>query len=255
MESFGINALRWHCRLVIRLVGFAVLAAGSPSLLAQGGAKVNNDADVTACVRVGGQICKTVRNLDRCNAWHEEHASLIGADTVVIADSDEHGQVLGFIGKRSEVVANYYRCKNPEAITLPPNEWEEESGKYVGYAGEGSTSITGQAFLRQRGGGVVTCAGSPVIAVPVGHFFDRISPAYLQDLQPGALSLIRQTTCDAAGNFRFSRLPAEKWRVVTNVTWETADRLDKFQGGVLSRVAPSEDAPDPIYLTNTDLVR
>lgn len=217
--------------------------------------KIVPAADVAACVRVGGDVCRTVRDTAKCDAWHREHAAEINADTVVITDSEEHGQVFGFIGKRSEVAANYYRCENPGAITSPPEDWERESWKYESYIGAGDTSITGQAFLRQRGGEVVTCAGSPVLAVPVGYYFDRLTVESLPGLHPDAQLAIRRTTCDATGNFRFSKLPAEKWRIVTKVSWETADRFSPIQGGIVSRVVDSRDGVEPVYLTNADVVR
>src|SRR4030095_16529486 len=42
------------------------------------------------------------------------------------------------------------------------------------YMEPGENSIKGQGFLRQQGGGVVTCAGSEVFMVPATSFFREV---------------------------------------------------------------------------------
>jgi hypothetical protein len=39
------------------------------------------------------------------------------------------------------------------------------------FEGSGTATIKGQAFLRQKGGGVVTCAGSDVKLMPATNYF------------------------------------------------------------------------------------
>lgn len=233
-------------------MALAVMCLLPMAATAESFAKIDNDADVSACVRVERKLCKTTRSLDHCNPWHEENAARVGADTVVVVNSDKNSQVLGFIGKRSEVIADYYRCKNPEPIVAAPDYWDVEAFRYENYQGQGTTSIMGQAFLRQRGGGIVTCAGSDVYAIPIGPYFEGVMDPVTASLDERARVLVHHAMCDASGNFKFSKLPEARWRVVTAVVWDTAIRYENVQGGYLSKEVNSVVDPEPVYLTGAD---
>lgn len=105
------------------------------------------------------------------------------------------------------------------------------------YAGKGSGSLEGQAFLKQQGGGVVLCSGSSVILVPATDYFNESISALLarRSIQvlgvtmPMQQPIIRRTRCDAQGNFTFSDVPRGNWLVLTEVTWLVRDK----QGGTL----------------------
>lgn len=100
--------------------------------------------------------------------------------------------------------------------------------------------VTGQAFLRQQGGGVVTCAGSPIFLIPS-------IPATRQMLtdmkagargQPGAKidPKLRGTgaegTCNAQGNFRLGPVAPGSYILLTEVSWAAGYAR---QGGTLRR--------------------
>lgn len=106
------------------------------------------------------------------------------------------------------------------------------------FAGTGTASVIGQAFLRQRGGGVVTCAGDTVFLLPDSEIYRELT-WYLREgrspLPPSAepvlfSTLKRTTTCDAAGNFRFRQLPAGSYLLVARVVWTVGSSR---QGGFL----------------------
>ena len=115
----------------------------------------------------------------------------------------------------------------------------------------GPNAIEGQAFLRQRGGGVVTCAGEPVTLIPVSdHAIDRFRQIY-GSAQGGIVrvpisldvesnrdsvydSFTRHTECDAEGDFEFGGLADGEYFVTTGVYWETAGGLEG--GSLASRV-------------------
>ena len=102
---------------------------------------------------------------------------------------------------------------------------------------DGTATITGQSFLRQSGGGVVTCAGSIVHLIPRTKYADErmqhlygstlggvnyaTVPTFVPDFYIYS-ELTRQTQCDAQGNFEFSSVPAGKFYVATNVEWVVA---------------------------------
>ncbi|MCB1453951.1 MAG: hypothetical protein KDJ43_09915 [Rhizobiaceae bacterium] len=134
---------------------------------------------------------------------------------------------------------------------------DEEFGRY---AVDGDATVTGQAFLRQRGGGVVVCAGAPVVLFPKTPTFDRAVETARAGKQPMPAAgsderfkkVARIATCDAQGNFTFERLPRARWYVFSRVTWEVADSP---QGGELvGEVDTSAGGEHRVLLTDANRV-
>lgn len=135
-------------------------------------------------------------------------------------------------------------------------KFDYETHKSYTHSGKGS--LKGQGFLRQQGGGVVTCAGSEVYLVPATPFFREVislirsgkAPQISQSLDPaqGAM-LIKQSQCDAQGNFSFNNLPSGNWFVMTEVKWIIDSRQ---QGGTLLRETSIRDVESQIFLTEKD---
>ena len=111
----------------------------------------------------------------------------------------------------------------------------------------GVNTIKGNAFLRQRGGGVVTCAGSTVYLVPGTEYAkQRMAALYAGDgvsgLNRGQNNPIfipestayqqanKTTKCDAQGNFMFDRVADGVFYITTTVNWQVGGRN---QGGNL----------------------
>lgn len=108
----------------------------------------------------------------------------------------------------------------------------------------GPNTIAGQAFLRQKGGGVVTCAGQTVMLIPRTQYSqERVMALYgtisapalnrtnnVSDPAPGYQDHMRTTTCDAQGNFRFEGVPDGRYFVNTVVSWSVGYRP---QGGAV----------------------
>src|SRR5262245_20885928 len=92
----------------------------------------------------------------------------------------------------------------PAQVTTP-----FEPAAHVAYLSTGSGTLTGQGFLRQRGGGVVTCAGSEVYVFPATSFFREVvglmragkQPQLATAVDPFYRPIIKQGQCDAQGNF------------------------------------------------------
>ena len=109
----------------------------------------------------------------------------------------------------------------------------------------GTGKVTGQAFLKTRGGDVKKGAGNVVYLVPactytkewvtLRHFGQMVQPA------PEATPYFRQSVSDADGRFVFKDLPPGQWYAVTTVTWEVPQVIGgkypytymETQGGVL----------------------
>lgn len=96
---------------------------------------------------------------------------------------------------------------------------------HVDFTQSGSASTSGQAFLKQAGGGIVTCAGNEVILMPdTPYFKEMISILQSNNLpdikEKGAYAGVsRKQICDAQGNFYFDKLPSKKWILMTSVNW------------------------------------
>ena len=129
--------------------------------------------------------------------------------------------------------------------------------EHEAYRVTGATKVSGQAFLRQRGGGTVTCAGAPVLLLPATNYFrDAVSVSRQTDefrslvsIASAYRSVSRMSQCDAQGNFQFDEIPGRAWLVVTEVRWTVGGRS---QGGILERAFVAGSASSPLLLTDSD---
>jgi hypothetical protein len=128
------------------------------------------------------------------------------------------------------------------------------------YTLAGNNGIKGQGFLRQQGGGIITCAGSPVYLMPatpffreiIGHFRAGKNPQLGAQLDPAYKPMIKQSQCDAQGNFSFAQLPDGAWFVATEVKWIVSSLQ---QGGALMReVRLSQGETSQVLLTEKDFI-
>lgn len=115
----------------------------------------------------------------------------------------------------------------------------------------GTNTIKGNGFARQRGGGVVTCAGSTVFLVPATGYARerfrnmygneeggplRISGSYRFEPDPPQYrQLTRVTKCDAQGDFQFDQVADGDFYVVTGVVWQVG--YSPQGGQVMQRVS------------------
>lgn len=97
----------------------------------------------------------------------------------------------------------------------------------------GPNAITGSAFMRQKGGGVVTCAGETVHLIPatpyavqrMTHIYGNSSGGASRrklsfEPSPAAYyALEHSTKCDAQGKFEFKDVAESGFFVATTVRW------------------------------------
>lgn len=151
------------------------------------------------------------------------------------------------------------------------------AANFVAYQGDGPANLHGQAFLKTVGGDVKTCAGEDVGLLPatpyVDEVLDKAAAGVLVDLDPGVRALLHKTICDAQGNFSLSHLPAQRWYILTKVTWSVPhieqpgerpglisallfhvpfppDR--DLQGGELLQAAALQPGDNQVFLTDRD---
>jgi hypothetical protein len=121
--------------------------------------------------------------------------------------------------------------------------------------------------MRQRGGGVVTCAGQEVALVPATRYASErmratygstgpraaVLPTYTISFTPDEPEfrvLARRTRCDAQGFFAFDHLRPGSYFVTTRVSWTVANRQ---QGQLLMvRVDVPDDQAGPARIVMTD---
>ena len=98
---------------------------------------------------------------------------------------------------------------------------------------DGKNTINGNAFMRQNGGGVVTCAGATVALIPATEYAaERITAIYGNSFEGisrknvifkpepiGYEKFRKTTTCDSLGNFQFESVADGEFFVITRVTW------------------------------------
>lgn len=120
------------------------------------------------------------------------------------------------------------------AACLPitqPLSWNPNSdaaeAEYEHYLRPGAAALVGQAFLVQRGGGVVKAAGRTVTLDPatsVGNeWWGKAGRSWenraVMPPSPGFVKTRRTTVADAEGRFRFADLAPGTYFVRTEVTW------------------------------------
>lgn len=118
------------------------------------------------------------------------------------------------------------------------------------YAAAGDRSIAGQAFLRQGGGGVVTCAGEDAVLLPAVPVVEEAMRVWRAGDEVDASAVprvdvagsVRWSTCDAAGDFGFTGLPARTYWLAVPVRWTVAR---EGQGGMLARRLSLEAGSEP----------
>ncbi|MDQ6996926.1 MAG: hypothetical protein Q9M82_05625, partial [Mariprofundus sp.] len=69
------------------------------------------------------------------------------------------------------IVLTIISCAPLKKVQLTQTYNPADQNKYVV---SGQNTITGQAFLRQQGGGTVTCAGSHVVLFPATPFWKEL---------------------------------------------------------------------------------
>lgn len=150
-------------------------------------------------------------------------------------------------------------CVQTLETTVPfdPNE--------VAYINQrGSATISGQAFLRQAGGAVVTCAGTEVELIPAGTFAtERITQLYgssaggrigslvgasQENVDPRYFSMVRRATCDAEGDFEFARVANGNYYLLSQVTWTVGNNIFPEGGTIVKRISVQGGANQRVIL-------
>ncbi len=113
---------------------------------------------------------------------------------------------------------------------------------------DGTATLSGQAFLTQKNGGVVKAAGRTVTLDPAtsigNEWWDKAGKLWvhraLTPPSPGFKNARRTAVADADGKFRFQDIPAGKYYVRTEITWEIGG-YNPTQGGLVGQFVEVKD--------------
>lgn len=132
-----------------------------------------------------------------------------------------------------------------QPIPTPPPKWteitDEKEAEYKQYFKNGTGSVEGQAFLTQKGGGVVKAAGRTVTLDPatsVGNeWWGKAGRVWIHRAltppSPNFHKARKTTIADADGRFKFKNLPSGKYYIGTEITWDVA--YHGLQGGLVTK--------------------
>jgi hypothetical protein len=199
------------------LIIFLLILSGCASLKYPNWEKVNISMSCVhnkPCVSKGEQEkCTDTDPANQCSNWFKKRATLVGANTALV--------------DTSSYTATYFQCE----AGLPPYKenghkdlkYNEED--YKSYLKSGNNTVTGQSFLTQNGGGVVTCAGKYVLMYPDTDFFNQrdleiAKGCQLTNAADFNPNLFKYSQCDAQGNFDFHKVPEGNYIITTDVNWK-----------------------------------
>ena len=150
------------------------------------------------------------------------------------------------------VVAPIVSCVGTETVVQMVNTFDPSEVEYIHEPG--TNTIEGNAFIRQRGGGTVTCAGEDVWLSPAGEYArERMRITFGTDVRSayrpsaalifgtqvpdnagagGYSEYLRNTRCDSEGRFEFEDVAVGSYFVVTRAVWTVGNNFVP-EGGLL----------------------
>lgn len=170
-----------------------------------------------------------------CNDWFKKRATIVNANTVL----QKH-----YLDKTVE----YFQCNSNLSPYKEYVDYKFDSNEYVNYLKPSDNKVSGQAFLRQKGGDIVTCAGYTAFMYPDTPYYNELSSEAgircnaIIDQTVSSNNPAKSTQCDAQGNFEFYHVPAGNYLIVVNVSWDIPWYVNKnleiiggHQGGILRK--------------------
>lgn len=137
------------------------------------------------------------------------------------------------------------------------------SSEYAQLFSTGTATITGQAFLKTRGGTVKYAAGNEVFLNPVTTYSTQwYNNAYLHSrpmtpVDSRINQYIFSTIADGEGKFTFLNISEGDYYLSTSVFWEVPTQYSTgLQGGILcKKITVKKDEHNKIILTDTTIDR
>ena len=156
------------------------------------------------------------------------------------------------LGLAAAILAGCAHMRQPVQMTTTFNVDEHRP-----YYQAGTNTIKGQGFLRQKGRGVVTCAGNDVYLMPATPFFRELVNHVRAGEKPEPTDstyklVLKKSQCNAQGNFEFGGVANGNWFVVTEVKWSVG--YSQQGGALLEEVAVAHGETVQVLLTDKDWI-
>lgn len=126
-------------------------------------------------------------------------------------------------------------CAQQQAVQYPPFPAQE----YAKLKRTGTAAVTGQAFLRTKGGDVKVGAGSEILLIPATSYSRVFYNAYkarqpLGPTDPAVKQYTLRTQADATGAFEFKAVPEGSYFLAGDVVWQAPTQFGLArQGGMI----------------------
>lgn len=114
---------------------------------------------------------------------------------------------------------------------------EFPAAEYASLATTGTGSVSGQVFMKTRGGDVKVGAGNEVMLIPVTSHSRTLFLAYQQNVAPNnapdprAKPYTRRMIAGVDGDFEFNDVPPGDYYLAGSVNWEAPGRYAMSQQG------------------------
>ena len=148
-------------------------------------------------------------------------------------------------------------CVTP--VTPPPAKRQAAfvESEFAPYAGTGTSTITGQAFLKTRSGELRFGAGCEVVMVPVTPYTTEtgeravLRNERLEAPDPRYAAYRRTTIADGNGNFEFRNIPAGSYYLSCDIRWEYATQygLSATGGTAFGKTTVAAGATTKVIVT------
>jgi hypothetical protein len=153
-------------------------------------------------------------------------------------------------------------CQGPQTLE-PSTDFDTNAASIINKKGSGG--VYGQAFLKQAGGEVVTCAGNEITLIPATDYATQRLQMYygssdygyrsyymlnITDAEEeGYYSYTRTTVCDAQGNFKFKNVANGTYYVTTTVIWAVS-QYSNAGGALMHKVEVKNGRDAELIMTN-----
>lgn len=134
-------------------------------------------------------------------------------------------------------------CAQQQVVHYPPFPAQE----YAKLKQSGTAAVTGQAFLRTKGGDVKVGAGSEILLIPVTSYSQVFYNAYktrqpLGPNDPAVKQYTLRAQADGTGSFEFKAVPEGSYYLAGDVVWQAPTQFGLArQGGMIVKEISVKD--------------
>jgi hypothetical protein len=153
-------------------------------------------------------------------------------------------------------------CRGPATLE-PMTDFDANAASIINKKGSGT--VSGQAFLKQAGGGVVTCAGNEVALIPATDYATQrlrmifgssdygYKDQFTQDVTKAKngsyYEMRRYAVCDAQGNFVFKEVASGTYYLMTSVLWSVT-QYRNAGGSLMHKVEVKNGRNSEVLMTD-----